>query len=336
MKRTIIIFAIVMAGLLGSARPATTDFEGLKSREILEKIRSDYKPTEPMTIEQCREAVKSYALTLSGGYRDYFSDKAANSIAELTMLAVVHQSWWPDNDPDADLAAGDLHNIVPANRNVSSNRLDYPPGVVSETFYDNSYWKSGIGEIYGIETNFYEPAEDLKGDFSRIYMYMAAVYARPLWAGRGAMVFADGYYPLLTPYGRELLLAWHREDPVDEMEVKRNTVIAEMQGLGNPFVEISDLAEYVWGSRSDEAYGGGENDDPQTSEPIMLKAVYSVSIDGRIDFRSPYVDAGSAWTFDGRSVEGNSMSLEGIAPGRHELTFSNPRTRGKLIITVEP
>lgn len=338
MKRTLIISTIILAGFLGSARTTTTDFDGLKSHEILKKIRSDYKPVEPTATERCLEAVKSYAVTASGGYRDYFSNKAANSVAELTMLPVAHKSWWPDEDYDTKIAAGDLHNILPSNKAVETNRLDYPPGIVNETIYDNSYWKAGIGEIYGYETNLYEPAEDLKGDFARIYMYVAAVYARPLWAGRGAMFFADGYYPLLTPYGRELLLEWHRRDPVDEAELRRNAVIADAQGHGNPFVENADLAEYVWGTHSDQTYGNGDGDDdnPQPSEPIMLKAVYSVSRDGRIDFRSPYVDTGSAWTFDGRNMEGDSMSLEGITSGRHELTFSNSQTRGKVIITVEP
>ena len=168
-------------------------------------------------------------------------------------------------------------------------------------------------------------------------MYVAAVYARPLWAGRAAMFFADGYYPLLTSYARDLLLAWHRADPVDEAELRRNAVIAEAQGQSNPFVDDPQLAEYVWGSRSDEPYGDNKgNDEPPSDDPIMLKAVYSITRDGRIDFRSPYVDSESAWTFDGRHIDGNSMSLEGVATGRHELTFTNPRSRGKLIITVEP
>lgn len=338
MKRLLFIAAGCVIGLLGQAQSALSEFEGLKSREILEKIRNEFRPPTTVTSEVRNKTVSQYAVTTGGRYRDYFSDQATASFSELTMLSIVPTAWWPNGAQDAATAAADLHNILPANKAVATNRRDYPPGIVSEIAYSNSYWKAGIGEIAGMETNFYEPADEVKGDIARIYMYVAAVYARPLWAGRAAMFFADGYYPVLTTYGRDLLLEWHRADPVDDAELRRNSAIREAQGRGNPFVEDSELAEYVWGKHSDEAYGDktGNEDDPSAKEPIMLKAVYSVSRDGRIDFRSPYVETGSTWTFNGKNVDCTSMSLEGVAPGRYELTFSNPRSHGKLIITVEP
>ncbi len=324
------------------AHAADSQFAGLDSRGIVERIRSDCRPTKIVAnSNDIDRIIASYACLPHGGCLDYFSDAVAMSLSDLRRLEVVSLSWW-DAASGISSVEADLHNIVPANAGVASNRRDYPPGVVTEPLYTNGFWCSGIGAIEGMETNFYEPADRFKGDFARIYMYMAAVYPQPLWSGRAPMIYADGYYPLLTAYGRDILLKWHREDPVSDLERKRDSAIALEQGCGNPFVSCPKLAEYIWGVHCDEIFPGGDDpdgpsdpDDP-SEEPIMLKARYSVSADRRIDLRSPYVAAGSSWTIDGSAVSGESISLDEVTVGRHELRYAGDRSRGKLIITVEP
>lgn len=313
-------------------------FVGLNGRDILNLIRKDFRPEQAITDRtQTAAIVSAYARNTDGGYIDYFSSANPMSYDELTLLPVVPLSWW--GTAVDNYVKSDLHNLVPANDKVTAARSDYPPGKVADAVYDNGFWRSGIGSISGMQTNFYEPADKYKGDFARIYLYMASVYPQPLWYSRAAMLFEDGYYPLLTTYGRELLMAWHRSDPIDEFELTRNNVIAGVQGHGNPFVSLPELAEYIWGRHSDETYDPQQppqnpDDDPQT-EPVMLKARYSISSDRRIDFRSPYVDAGSEWTFDGKPVSTVSISLDEVTPGRHEITYSNDRRHGKVIIFVE-
>ncbi len=327
-------------------------FAGMDGRGMLELLRTDWRPTRPVaSADDVVRLMSVYCRQADGSYRDYFSASAAKT---LQPVAVAQLSWWGESSADYNIVANDLHNMVAGNSAVAANRSDFPPGTVTKPLYDNGYWKSGIGEIGGYETNFHEPADELKGDFARIYMYAVAVYPQDLWRGRATMLYADGYYPLLTAYGRDLLLGWHRADPVDDAELERDSAIEAAQGRSNPFVRWPDLAEYIWGRHSDEVYDpspGGETpeepenpeepdkpDDPDdpVDDPIMLKAVYSVSADGRIDFRSPYVASGSEWTLDGRAVTTVSVKLEEVGIGRHEVTYSNERSRGKVIINVEP
>ncbi|MDE6367865.1 MAG: endonuclease, partial [Muribaculaceae bacterium] len=324
------LFAIICLSILLTASAqsqADSPFVGMSGREIIETIRADWRPAKTVTSSSDISGVMAeYARLSEGSYRDYFSLQAASSISQLKAIALVPLAWWDEYAADFSIVKADLHNIVPANAISSPKRSDYPPGEVTDATYDNGYWKSGIGTINGIETNFYEPADDLKGDFARIYMYMVAAYPQPLWFGRGTMLFADGYYPLLTTYGRSVLLAWHRADPVDEAEKLRNDVIARSQGNPNPFVSFPEIAEYIWGKHSDETFPGTPDnpdkpdipdnpDDPQP-EPIMLTAVYSVTKDGHIDFRSPYVAAGSQWTFDGKKGDSPSIVLTDKSVGR--------------------
>lgn len=350
--KTIITNILLFATLTVAAQqPAGSAFAGLDGRGIVEHLRSDFRPQTTVSTDEAVRVISSYARHAQGGYVDYFSAHNVASISDLQRLAVVPLKWWESAGSDLDAVKADLHNIVPANSQVAANRSDYPPGTVTETVYTNGFWRSGIGMIDDIETNFYEPADKFKGDFARIYMYMAAVYPQTLWSGRAPMVYLDGYYPLLTTYGRNTLMKWHREDPVDDFERDRDSAIASAQGSGNPFVAEPELAEYIWGIHSGETYmpdgepdtpdNPDEPDEPDTpddpsDEPIMLKARYSVAEDGRIDLRSPYIAAESSWTIDGNAVSGTSIRLDGLSLGRHELRYTNDRSRGKLIITVEP
>lgn len=339
----------IAVGLSYPSAAADNDspYSGLNGREILEAIRSSGRPeTIVSSPETVREVILSYAGS-SRSIRDYFSETPLSAYESSSLTSIVPTTWFGENSADYSSVIADLHNIVPTNGEVAANRRDYPPGKVTQAVYDNGFWLAGIGTIAGLETNFYEPSDDLKGDFARIYLYMAAVYPQPLWNSRGAMLYIDGYYPLLTPYGREILLDWHRADPVDDAERKRDAAIAAAQGNSNPFVAEPTLAEYIWGRNADEIYNPGstpENPEPESpdqpdkpvTEPIMLKAVYSVAADKRIDFRSPYVAAGSTWALDGLTVESESIDLSDIGLGRHEISYSNDRSRGKIIITVEP
>lgn len=320
-----------------------SSFDGLTGKEILECIRNNGRPDKTVSSrEEIKNAIASYAYSSGSGYRDYFSE---SYLGQLNTIAVVPLIWWGDNSDDYNAVSYDLHNIVPANLSVAAYRSDYPPGIVNEALYNNGFWQAGFGEIVGMETNLYEPADELKGDFARIYMYMAAVYPQVVWNSRAAMLFTDGYHPLLTPYGIQLLLDWHRADPVDETELRRDKAIAAAQGNSNPFVTEPSLAEYIWGIYADKEYNSGEEPenpemptepDKPVVEPIMLKAVYSISSDRRIDFRSPYVAAGSEWKLDGKTVGSESVCLDELSLGRHEISYSNDRSHGKIIITVEP
>ena len=44
-----------------------------------------------------------------------------------------------------------------------------------------------------------------------------------------------------------VLLEWHESDPVDNLERRRNNVIAEAQVNRNPFVEQPDYGSYLYG-----------------------------------------------------------------------------------------
>lgn len=62
------------------------------------------------------------------------------------------------------------------------------------------------------------------------------------------------------------LLNWHRNDPTDDFEMNRNNIIYTWQKNRNPFIDMPDLAEYVWGDHQ----GAVWNQSMSVSDPKAL------------------------------------------------------------------
>lgn len=90
------------------------------------------------------------------------------------------------------------------------------------------------------------PRPEEKGDIARAMFYMAVRYE----GGDGTpdLKLSDTPNAAAYTFGRlSDLLAWHREDPVDEGERKRNHLIyTSYQFNRNPFVDDPDFAEMVF------------------------------------------------------------------------------------------
>lgn len=66
--------------------------------------------------------------------------------------------------------------------------------------------------------------------------------------------FGNGTYPGLKQWQLDVLLKWHRQDPVSEREIKRNNAVFSVQKNRNPFVDHPELAEHIWGTKMNEAW----------------------------------------------------------------------------------
>ncbi|MEI8087518.1 MAG: endonuclease, partial [Paludibacter sp.] len=55
----------------------------------------------------------------------------------------------------------------------------------------------------------------------------------------------------LKPWAIQLLLHWHRQDPVSEKELTRVEKVFAIQQNRNPFIDYPQLVEYIWGTFKD-------------------------------------------------------------------------------------
>lgn len=123
----------------------------------------------------------------------------------------------------------DAHNLRPSDVNKNSER-------------GNKLFISGNGYARAFSNGWY-PGDEWKGDVARMIMYMYLRYGNqclPKNAAIGSAVSSDDNMI-------NLLLEWNAEDPVSNLEIQRNNVVANAQGNRNPFVDNPYLATVIWG-----------------------------------------------------------------------------------------
>lgn len=176
------------------------------------------------------------------------------------------KSWFSNKTP----AYYDLGHIVPTDGYVNNQRSNYAFGECADgtRLVNGKYYGTGkLGEstFLGYESvgTVFEPDDQYKGDFARMYMYMVVRY-KPgntdnislAKAGTdGAKMFnsVDENFGL-TDYSVALLMKWHRMDPVSVKEINRNNGMQQVQGNRNPFIDYPILAEYLWGTKANDIF----------------------------------------------------------------------------------
>lgn len=160
------------------------------------------------------------------------------------------KSWFGDQSPmDCD-----IHHIYPTDGYVNSKRSNDPfgeVGVASWTSKNGS--KSGKNTAGSYTGTVFEPIDAYKGDFARSYFYMVTAYEDKV-ADWSSPMLSNNKYPAYTQWAIDLLLKWHREDPVSAKEINRNNAVYAIQGNRNPFIDHPELAEYIWGTKTSEVY----------------------------------------------------------------------------------
>jgi deoxyribonuclease I len=116
----------------------------------------------------------------------------------------------------------DMHNLFPTVGEVNGDRSNYIFGEIDGE--DRKY-----GECdFEVAERIAEPKKSIRGDIARSYLYMSHQYK---------MKIPDDY--------EELLRRWHLSDPPDEWERDRNSLIEDVQGNRNPFIDYPEMVERV-------------------------------------------------------------------------------------------
>ena len=204
----------------------------------------------------------------------------------------------------------DLYNVYPTDARVNNLRSNYPYGEVSGSngagiSKDDDHHAMGklgtsVNSISGYTDRVFEPHDNYKGDFARTFMYMVARYrSQTLNDGNGSVMFVSNKTDFTT-YAKNLLMKWHRADPVSEKEIDRNQAVYGIQHNRNPFIDYPDLAEYIWGNRVGQTVdlssmtptcdGGGQTPVSNTKYGVMwMVNGESVQVDSVAENKRPSV-----------------------------------------------
>ena len=186
------------------------------------------------------------------------------------------KSWWGGSKNDA---YKDCYHLNPSNTTANSSRSNYPLGVPTKDLKDQSVTgslKVGRATYEGETFWVFEPKDEYKGDFARAYFYMATCYGDELtWrldnkdVGSKYAMRNDSYLEF-RDWEIEVLLTWHRQDPVSEKETKRMDAVSDFQHNRNPYIDYPELAEYIWGNKKGIAVKCSELTGEVTSVPATI------------------------------------------------------------------
>lgn len=182
---------------------------------------------------------------------------------ESSVMNIEHSvanSWWGKTK---NSAYKDLCHLNPSDSQANSRKSNYPLAELSNVSWTNGVSsvgspKSGQGGGAG---SCYEPADEYKGDFARAYMYMFTTYDDISWQSKTDWMYDTASDLMFKAWAQELLLRWNAGDPVSDKERKRNDGIEKNQKNRNPFIDLPDLAEHIWGAKKDVPFSV-EGSDP--------------------------------------------------------------------------
>lgn len=268
------------------------------------------------------------------------------------------KSWFNDAKP----MYSDAFHLYPTDGKVNGQRSNNPYGECANgtTLPSNGSVKAlgrlGNCTFPGYSGTVFEPDDQYKGDFARSYFYMAAAYNDKI-AGWNSKMLAGNSYPAFSSWAINLLLKWHREDPVSQKELDRQEVVYGAQHNRNPFIDHPELAEYIWGNKKGQNWSANISADPAfllpsdgstidfgvtavglactkavTVKAEGLKEDISVSVSGAgFTAGTTSIAADASMTTDGAILTLNyTAPAAGVAVGTLTLTSGTAKTTVKL------
>jgi len=249
------------------------------------------------------------------------------------------KSWFDDASP----MYTDLFHLYPTDGYTNGRRSNYPFGEVgSVTWSGNNGSKLGSAKSgLGYSGTVFEPADEYKGDFARTYFYMVTRYDNVVaswYSNAEAKPTLNGTsYPAFTSWSQEMLLKWHRQDPVSEKETNRNNAVYGIQNNRNPFIDYPELAEYIWGNHKDDVWNLQTGTDCAKTIAFSLSpnpAETYIEISGNFPDEAIY----TIYNLSGKRLLTNTLekniSIEFLQNGMYllEIQTENGRSIAKFIV----
>lgn len=198
----------------------------------------------------------------------FVTDQCGNYSGEGDCYNREHsfpKSWFSDASP----MYSDLYHLYPSDGYTNGRRSNHPFSEVGSISWssNNQFSKLGASNFPGYDGTAFEPNDIYKGDMARTYFYMVTAYENRIstW---GSPHLNGTTYPAFNSWSIELLLKWHRQDPVSQKEIDRNNSIHYgHQSNRNPFIDYPELAEHIWGNRKGTAWSATVSNEPTLITP---------------------------------------------------------------------
>ena len=208
-------------------------YPGQIASALTAQLQSDFEPATVFDAEAAADSLLGVVWRRAGRVEGAFTRTTASVSGEQGAAVRAREeglragSVWPvqrgEKRGETEHARRDLHALIPVQDRLQAKRQ----AALGRTLDD----VAGAEALAGIP-----PRTELRGDLARAILYYHAMY--PTSSSTDALAAL-----------RSTLVQWMVEDPVDERELRRTTMIARYQGQPNPFVIAPELAEPAFNLR---------------------------------------------------------------------------------------
>ncbi|MDL2223337.1 endonuclease [Bacteroidales bacterium OttesenSCG-928-M11] len=329
----LILFLFSLSSSFGQQIPEGyyNNIDGKQNREIKTQLHKILKVHTRLKYNDLWFYFRTTDVKDNGTVWDMYSNTVRNfnpnggnsSTSGMHKEHSLPKSWWgTSSEVESFDAYTDLNHLYPSDGDANTAKSNYMLGEINSTTFNNGVSKVGRNAYSypGSSTaNAFEPADEYKGDFARTYFYMITCYEdyAQQWRSDGLNMLNQEVYPVLKDWAKDMLLKWHRNDPVSAKEIIRNEEVYLYQSNRNPFIDFPQLVEYIWGDSTNYVFSLPEDlksGDPVLITPPNLTEVYF----GDIHKNS---EVAQTVTFKGSSLTGN---LSVMLWGPDQKYFSIP------------
>ena len=176
----------------------------------------------------------------------YYPNKLGESGCSLNIEHCLPKSWWGGENNEA---YKDLFNLNPSDARANQQKSNSAPGHVTKgDKFDNGSFRMDSKSKSQYNYICWEPEAQYRGDFARTYFFMATAYEYLEWTAYPDYINKNTYL-MFSDAIIQVLLDWHRADPVSDKERCRADVISTIQHNRNPYIDYPELVEYIWGNK---------------------------------------------------------------------------------------
>ena len=243
------------------------EYDHGNASKLLDELRKVTKDGQSGSYDDLWGTYNSCYVRNDGSMYDYYSnithytpgsdqDKGSHPTENYSYNREhsIPKSRWGGDKVDQ---GADPFIVVPTDAKINEIRNNYPFGfveTVSEASKNNYSVLGSAVSSWGYSGTVFEPNDEVKGDFARIYFYAIAKYSDSYdWTTYEGDVCFTGSPSTnfgLTNYSVKLFSYWANLDPVSEWERSINNKIEPIHGCRNPFIDHPEYANVLWGSNS--------------------------------------------------------------------------------------
>lgn len=226
----------------------------LNNQTLINQLRTDYYPTSIISYDRARDSMyakidnisDSIACVYTGYKISYLASEGDPSTVAFNKDINAEHTWPQSFYNSASPMVSDLHQLFPTWDIANSTRNNHPFAEIDDNnttkwmYNATSTTSKPASNVIDLYSEFYnstfEPREDHKGNVARAMFYFWTMYQN-----QTAITDDETNNEAWFNGMKSMLYDWHRADPVDQREIDRSTLIANIQGKENPFVLDSSL-----------------------------------------------------------------------------------------------